>query len=98
MTNVAAWRWPRIVLLWLAALLAVLALAVVDVLRLRGSFYWLLPYPGTLGGAWRFLIGVWQVVPFAMTGLVVAPLAAAAVTSYWMVVRTRGPAARPSGG
>jgi hypothetical protein len=78
--------------LWLGALAASLTLVVVQLLLFYGravakntKFFWLLPYPGTVGGMLALMSAVAKRAPLIAVALFVIPSIALVVTLYWMV-------------
>ena len=94
--NLAAWRWPNIVRLWLIALVLAVLLLVLQYFLLRRrvagsdtSFFWILPYPSTVSGFFHFAKALARHTPFAALAMLGVPAVTLAVTFLWALSRAR---------
>ena len=90
----SSWTWRDIVQLWLGALAASLLLLAIQfaifyhgVVTKKTKFFWLLPYPGTLGGVVALTRLLARGRPLIAAALYGVPGVALALTVYWMLSR-----------
>jgi hypothetical protein len=90
----ASWRWPHIALLWVVALVVAVLLLGLQYALLRRrmaapdtTFFWLLPFPGSLSGIFEFTKALTRHTPLAALALIGVPAVAASLTCWWALRR-----------